>query len=60
MICGVSVARFAFGRYLMNTEADEGFATCASGSLFGSTMCTRATTTPSIFDSVSDSSCDTP
>ena len=60
LIAGVSVSRFASGRYLMNTDADEGFTDCASGSLFGSTICTRAITTPSIFDNVSSSSCDRP
>ena len=45
---------------LFRIPADEGLMVCASGSLFGSTICTRATSTPSIFDRVDESSCDIP
>ncbi len=44
----------------MNTDADDGFICCASGSLFGSTICTRATSHAVDLESVADSSCDKP
>ncbi len=57
---GSSAVTLAVGRYLMNTEALDGLTTLASGSLLGSTICTLATATPSMRDSVCDSCCDTP
>jgi len=60
LIAGVSAVRLACGRYFTNTDALEGLLSCAIGSLLGSTMCTRAVTTPSIWLSVSESSCETP
>ena len=52
----ISVPRRTF----TNTDALEGLVTVASGSLFGSTMWTRATITPSILLSVSDKACSMP
>jgi hypothetical protein len=60
LICGTSAPISESRRYLMNTAADDGLMVCASGSLFGITICTRATSTPSIFESVDDNSCEVP
>ncbi len=57
---GTSGSTSVPGRYLTNTAALEGLTTFDSGSLLGSTICTSATTTPSISDNVCDSCCETP